>query len=154
MNHRFQGPFKIPGGAGYLNHPAHFGMKILLSAFLLLFLTAGVSDARELTLKKNARGYQVEATLSRYPLVLGDNSVEIEIKDGSGTKITDAEVLVNYYMPPMPRMVPMNYKTKARPEGQKYHAEMDIIMAGPWYIRVIIKHQGKISTTKFNVDAQ
>jgi hypothetical protein len=33
-------------------------------------------------------------------------------------------------------MVPMNYKTKAAPDSKKYEAEMNIIMAGPWYIRI------------------
>jgi hypothetical protein len=113
-----------------------------------------VANSRGLTVKRNARGYQVEATIDRYPLVLGDNHIEIEIRDGSGKSITDAEVLVNYYMPPMPRMVPMNYRTEASLESEKYKAKMDIIMAGPWYIKIIIKHAGKISTAKFNVDAQ
>ncbi len=61
---------------------------------------------------------------------------------------------MNYYMPTMPRMVPMNYKTKASPQSEKYEAKMNIIMAGPWYIRIIIRHAGKIATTRFNVDAQ
>lgn len=54
----------------------------------------------------------------------------------------------------MPRMVLINYKTKVAPDSEKYEAEMNIIMAGPWYIRNIIKHAGKIATTRFNVDAQ
>ena len=36
----------------------------------------------------------------------------------------------------------------------KYYATMKFIMAGPWYIAVIIHHGGKTSTTKINVDAQ
>ena len=105
MSHRFFGPPEMPGCGGTFNHPAHFALKVLTFSFLLLFLTAVVADSRELTVRKNARGYQVEATIDRYPLVLGDNHVDIGIKDGSGKSITDAEVLVNYYMPPMPRMV-------------------------------------------------
>ena len=129
-------------------------LKMLIFPFLLVFLTASAAYSRELTVKKNARGYQVEATIDNYPLVIGDNHIKIGIKDGSGKSITDAEVLVNYYMPPMPRMVPMNYKTKAELESEIYGAKMDIIMAGPWYIRIIIKHEGKIFSAKFNVDAQ
>lgn len=129
-------------------------IKILTLSVLALFLTVVVAYSREFTVKKNVRGYQVEATIDRNPLVLGDNHIEIGIKDGSGKSITNAEVLLNYYMPPMPRMVPMNYKTNASLESEKYKAKMDIIMAGPWYIRIIIKHEAKIITVKFNVDAQ
>ncbi len=131
-----------------------FGMIILTAIFSLLYIFTGAVDARELKLTKNSREYQVEATIDRYPLVLGDNRIDIEIRDTSGKRVTDAEVLVNYYMPPMPRMVPMNYKTQAGLDDEKYEAEMDIIMAGPWYIKIIIKREGKISTIKFNVDAQ
>ena len=145
---------EAPGGERTFKGSRRFGTRILTASFLLLFLTAGVAESRAVKVKRNAREYQVEATLDRYPLVLGDNRIEIEIRDASGKSITDAEVLVNYYMPPMPRMVPMNYKTEASLESDKYEARMNIIMAGPWYIKIIIKHGGKIATTKFNVDAQ
>ncbi len=135
-------------------YPGRFGMKILVASFLLLFFTSGAADSRGLTVKRNVREYQIDATIDRYPLTLGDNHIEIDIRDGSGRSITGAEVLVNYYMPPMPRMVPMNYKTEARLKSDKYEAKMNIIMAGPWYIKIIIRHGGKISTVKFNVDAQ
>jgi hypothetical protein len=154
MSRPFMGLLDTNGSKPELKRPGRFGMKILTLSFLLLFLTASVANSRGLTVKRNASGCQVEATIDRYPLALGENHIEIEIKDGSGKSITDAEVLVNYYMPPMPRMVPMNYRTEANQESDKYKAKLDIIMAGPWYIKIIIKHGGKISTAKFNVDAQ
>ncbi len=54
------------------------GMKILAASFLLLFLISGVAHSRELTVRRMAREYRVDATIDRYPLVLGDNHVEIE----------------------------------------------------------------------------
>ena len=154
MSHKFPGLSVIPDSEGTCQHLPATAIRILTVSFILFLLTGGMAESRELTVKKDAKGYQVEATIDRYPLVLGDNHIEIGIKDGSGKNITGAQVLVNYYMPPMPRMVPMNYKTKADPENEKYEAKMDIIMAGPWYIRIIIKHEGKIATVRFNVDAQ
>jgi hypothetical protein len=148
------GRLETHGSEKTFKRPGRFGLKSMTVSFLLLLLAADVADSRGLTVKRNARGYQVEATIDRYPLVLGDNHIEIAIRDGSGKSVTDAEVLVNYYMPPMPRMVPMNYKTEASLDSDRYKAKMDIIMAGPWYIKIIIKHGGKISTAKFNVDAQ
>jgi hypothetical protein len=142
------------GSHGSTKSTGNSGMKIEIALIVLLTLTAGFADCKELTVKSNAGTYQVEATLDRYPLVLGDNHLGIEIRDASDQRVADAEVLVNYYMPPMPRMVPMNYKTEADRENGKYKANMRIIMAGPWYIKIIITQGGKITTAKFNVDAQ
>jgi hypothetical protein len=63
-------------------------------------------------------------------------------------------VLVNYYMPPMPRMAPMNYKADAKLKGDQYRLAMRLIMAGPWYIVVIFPRGGKTLTAKFNIDVQ
>lgn len=153
MKPGFMGRLEKSGTKG-IKYPARFAVKLLMAALLLLFVPAGAADSKELRVRRSAGEYQVEATVDRSPLVLGDNHVEIEIRDRTGKSIVDAEVLVNYYMPPMPRMVPMNYRTEADLDGEKYEAKMDIIMAGPWYIKIIIKHEGKISTTKFNLDAQ
>lgn len=48
----------------------------------------------------------------------------------------------------------MSYKTEAGFKKGKYCATMKFIMAGPWYIAVIVHHQGKTSTARINVDAQ
>ena len=129
------------------------GKKNLILSILILVLTAGIAYAKGLEVKKKAGQYDVEVKIDRNPPIVGDNSIEIEIKK-SGNSVTDAKVLINYYMPPMPRMAPMNYKTDAKLKKDKYKANMNFIMAGPWYISIIINHEGKISTTKFNIDAQ
>ena len=131
-----------------------FAVNLFSAAVMLLLLTAGGSWARGLKVERVVRSYHIEARIDRYPLVLGDNSIEIGLKDEAGQRISDAKVLVNYYMPPMPRMVPMNYKTLAHSESEAYVAKMNIIMAGPWYIKIIIKDKDRIVTTKFNLDAQ
>ena len=128
-------------------------MQIMALAFLILVLTTGIAHAKDLEVKKKAGEYDVEVKIDRNPPIIGDNSIEIEIKK-AGKPVTDAKVLINYYMPPMPRMAPMNYKTDAKLKKDKYKATMNFIMAGPWYIAIIINHEGKISTTKLNVDAQ
>jgi hypothetical protein len=129
-------------------------MKTWIIAILFLFLTASVAHAGGLKFEKKVREYLIRVEIDRNPLIIGDNDIQIDIKDDSGRSITDAEVLVNYYMPPMPRMVPMNYKTKADLSKDKYTATLNIIMVGPWYIRIIIDRAGEIATIKFNVDAQ
>ena len=135
------------------NNPLRNGKKNLVLSILIVVLTTGISYAKDLEVKKKAGKYDVEVKIDRNPPIVGDNSIEIEIKK-SGNSVTDAKVLINYYMPPMPRMAPMSYKTDAKLKKDKYKAKMNFIMAGPWYISIIINHEGKISTTKFNIDAQ
>jgi hypothetical protein len=125
-----------------------------LILFLSLALLPGLSDGKGYEVRKNVGGYAAEIRIDRHPVILGDNNIEIEIKDGAGKCVTDAKVLVNYYMPPMPRMVPMNYTTDAKLKGERYKAIMNVIMTGPWIVAVKITHGGKTSTAKFNVDAQ
>ena len=125
---------------------------------LILFLSvlwAADTEAKNYEVSKRAGDYQVEIVIDRNPPVAtGNNNLEIEIKDRTGKTVTDAQVIVNYYMPPMPRMAPMNYRTEAKMKKGKYYTTMKFIMAGPWYIAVIIHHGGKTATTKINVDAQ
>ena len=129
-------------------------MRKLIPLILILSLIAGTVFARGYEIKRRVGDYETEVRMDRNPPSLGDNNIEIEIKDAGGKPLTEAKVLVNYYMPPMPRMVPMNYTTDAPLKGDKYRAKMNFIMSGPWIISIKINHAGKTSTAKFNVDAQ
>jgi hypothetical protein len=128
--------------------------KTWIILLLLSFLAVPPAHSAALKIKRNASPYQVEVEIDRNPLVVGDNRIVMGIRDGAGKPVTDAKVVVNYYMPPMPRMAPMNYKTEAVLKGDTYRSTMEIIMAGPWYIRIIIDRGGNTVTTKFNLDAQ
>ncbi len=61
---------------------------------------------------------------------------------------------MNYYMPPMPRMAPMNYKTQAKLKKDAYTMSMRLIMAGPWIIVVKITVGGKTMSARFHIDAR
>ena len=125
------------------------------SIFILAFLLAvPIAYSKDLELAGKAGEFEVRARIDRNPPILGQNHMEIEIKDAAAGQVKDATVMVNYYMPPMPRMAPMNYTTSAELKGEKYRATMDLIMAGPWIIRVLITRDGKKATAKFNIDAQ
>ena len=130
-------------------------MAIKTSTILILVFLVAVSLAysKDLDLTGKAGNYEVRAKIDRNPPIVGNNRMEIEIRDSKG-HVTDADVMVNYYMPPMPRMAPMNYTAPAELKGEKYRAEMDLIMAGPWIIRVLITRDGKKATARFNIDAQ
>ena len=129
-------------------------MTRFLTVCLILLLMASIAYAKSYEVKKKVGEYEAEVKIDRSPPATGDNNIEIEIKDTVGKSVTDAKVLVNYYMPPMPRMVPMNYTTDAKLKGDKFRAKMNFIMSGPWIIAIKINHGGKMSTAKFNVDAQ
>ncbi len=129
-------------------------IRAFLISTLILFVMVALTDARGIEVKKWAGELEAGMRIDRSPPVLGDNHIEIELKDSAGKTVTDSKILVNYYMPPMPRMAPMNYTTDAQLRGDKYRAKMNLIMAGPWIIAVKITHGGKTSTAKFNVNAQ
>jgi len=110
--------------------------------------------AADLELKKKAGPYDVGLRINRNPPVVGDNGLEIRITDEAGAAIKDADILVNYYMPPMPRMAPMNYKTEAKFKKDAYSIRMRLIMAGPWIIVVKITAAGKTTSARFHIDAR
>jgi hypothetical protein len=129
-------------------------MKIWAIFILASLVALSPSYSKDLELGKKAGEYHVEIRIDRNPPILGDNNIELEIKDAAGGQIEDADVRVNYYMPPMPRMPPMNYITSAKLKGKTYRATMNLIMTGSWVIAVKITRDGKTTTAKFNIDAQ
>ena len=129
-------------------------MRKFLAFVLILTFLPGIAFARGYEVKKMAGEYEAGVKIDRSPAVVGDNHIEIEVKDARGKPVTHAKILVNYYMPPMPRMAPMNYTTDAKLKGEKYSAKMNFIMSGPWIIAIKVNIGGKVSTAKFNVNAQ
>jgi hypothetical protein len=128
--------------------------KMILLTVALLLIAAGAVFAAGLEVKQKAGEYNVEIKLDKNPPVVGNNNMEIAVKDASGQYVTDAKVKVDYSMPAMPGMPAMNYKTDAVLSGQKYSATMNLSMSGSWNVAVKITKGGKTSTVKFNVDAQ
>jgi hypothetical protein len=129
-------------------------MKKWAVVVLVLLFVAGVAYAKDYEVTKKAGEYTVEVKIDRNPPVVGDNSMEIEIKDAAGKYVSDAKVVVDYGMPAMPGMPAMNYKTDAEAKGNDYRAKMNLSMSGSWNIAVKITRAGKTSTMKFTVDAK
>ena len=129
-------------------------MKKLLMIGLVVLLSAGVAVAKDFEVKKKAGDYDVTVTIDKNPPVTGDNGVTVEIKDAAGHHVRDAKVIVDYSMPAMPGMPPMNYKTDAELKGSAYKATMNLSMSGPWSISIKVTKAGKTSTARFNIDAR
>ena len=126
-----------------------------LALTLAVFFRLGdPCEAADYRVRKNVEGLAFDIAINRNPPVLGDNEIRIEIRDAEGHAVLDAEVLVNYYMPPMPKMAPMNYTIPAPLKGKEYRATMDLIMAGPWNIVIRAKTQGKLLRMTFPIDVR
>lgn len=129
-------------------------MKKTFYFTLIIFLIAGTIYAKDYEIKKKAGVYDVQIEIDRNPPVVGDNNVTITIKDKAWEKVTDAKVMLDYSMPPMPGMPPMNYKANAELKGNEYMAKMNLSMAGTWNLVVKIDRAGKKHKAKFSVNAQ
>jgi hypothetical protein len=123
--------------------------KIVLSVMALL-LTAGLVYAKGIDVQKKAGEYTVNIKMDKVPSV-GANDLVIGIKDAKET-VTDAKVTVDYSMPAMPGMAPMNYRTAAALKGSAYNAVLDLSMAGPWNINIKIARGGKVRSAKLSID--
>lgn len=130
-----------------------FFRVILIVLLMISFMTA-TAAAGSFTASKRAGAYLVGIQIDRNPPIIGDNHLEIEIRNAAGAIVSDTKVMVNYYMPPMPRMAPMNYRTDTTFRAGKYRATMSLIMEGPWVIAVKVTLAGKTTTAKFNIDVR
>ncbi|MBI5102746.1 MAG: FixH family protein [Nitrospirae bacterium] len=129
-------------------------MKKLALVVIAFVLVAGVAFAKDYEVSKKAGDFQVVVKIDKNPPVVGDNKVDIEIKDSAGKAVTDAKVKIDYGMSAMPGMPAMDYKTDAELKGGAYKAVMNLSMSGPWNIVVKITKGGKTSSMKFTVDAK
>jgi hypothetical protein len=106
-------------------------------------MVAAVAWGGDYKIRRALEGHTIDVTLKRNPPIMGKNDIRIEIKDTGGQFVINNLVTVNYYMPPMPGMPPMNYTLKAVSNGAGYMATMDFIMTGPWNIVVKTTVAGK-----------
>jgi nitrogen fixation protein FixH len=132
----------------------HSARAVWVALLLLLAGGGSVGEAADYRVRKSVEGLTFEIAINRNPPVLGKNDIRVEIRDPQGQPVSGAEVTVNYYMPPMPRMPPMNYTVTAAPDGTAYRAVMDLIMAGPWNIIVRAKSDGKWVRVSFPIDVR
>jgi len=118
-------------------------VKKSLMVILLIFLGMSIAYGRDYAVRRKIDGYTVDVSINRNPPILGKNDLRVEIKDSLGKYVLNMPVTVNYYMPPMPGMPPMNYTVQASPRGSGYGVTMDLIMTGPWNIVIKVNTAGK-----------
>ena len=111
-------------------------MRKLLIIVASLLLMAGVAGAGDFAAEKKAGDLMVKVSIGNNPLSVGPNDTVIEIHDGTGHAITDAEVNVYWFMPSMPAM---HYEVKADLQDNKYAAVIKPTMPGEWNADIKVK---------------
>jgi hypothetical protein len=129
-------------------------LPLWLLACLTIILVATSVIAADYQVTKRAGALTVDVAIDRNPPIVGKNNVDIAIKDSAGKSVTDAKVLVEYSMPGMPGMPPMNYKTSAAIKETHYKAVMDLSMPGSWNVSIRIVRAQKTQSAKFTIDAK
>jgi hypothetical protein len=127
-----------------------FAILLACAAITLVF---GCSKGYES--RKSSGDLTITLSIERYPLVKGDNALNVQVLDASGKPVTDAMVIVRYYMPSMPGMAPMEYSTQAMLKGNAYSFSANVPMEGGWKADVSVARPGKpVSMATFNIDAR
>ena len=128
--------------------------KRLVLATMVFFLLGGLAMAKDFEVTKKAGDYTLVVTIDKDSPTTGDNNLFILVKDGAGADVSDAKVSVEYSMPAMPGMPPMNYKANAALAGKQYKTKVNFSMSGSWNMTVKIVRGGKTAQAKFTVDAR
>ncbi|HEX9714706.1 MAG TPA: FixH family protein [Desulfurivibrionaceae bacterium] len=129
-------------------------MKKIAVFTLMLLLSAGLVWAKDYEIQKKAGDLSVVVKMDKSPAVMGENGIVVAVKDSAGKEVTDAGVKVEYSMPAMPGMPPMNYGAVLALSKNTYQGKLNFSMAGPWNVVVKIVRSGKTVSTKFSVDVQ
>jgi len=128
-------------------------MKRTFSIFVLstmLLVSAFISWAGDFELKGKAGEYNIDVKIDRNPPGRGHNGISVAVTDRASRPVTDAEVEIEYLMPSLRGRPPMmDYSTKARLTGGKYHADLNLTMAGEWRVIVKVAHGGRGETVGF-----
>jgi Cu(I)/Ag(I) efflux system membrane fusion protein len=80
------------------------------------------------------------------PPRVGENALEVTVKDAQGRSVTDADVSVVFFMPPMASMgmpAMRNSATLQHADGGVYRGKGEVLMAGRWDVTVTVSRGGQ-----------
>jgi len=122
-------------------------MRKTFFVFVLSAMLAGsafIVWAGSFELKGKAGGYNIDVKMDSNPPFVGNNGIDIMVTDEALRPVTDARVEIEYLMPTLGGRAPMmDYTVAAKPVGNKYHANLNLSMAGEWRVIVKIARGGK-----------
>ncbi len=126
-------------------------MKSLFKIVIAMFLAIGFLNAEPVSQTGEKNGYEVKLT-SEKSLIVGDNDLFVELSKDANV-ITDAKMKIKVFMPEMPGMPYMEYKTKAKLVDGKYKMMVNFSMGGTWQYHLKFKTKdGKIHTVRGSVN--
>ena len=109
----------------------------LLKIISILALTFGLLYADPISHKSEKDGYNVEL-ISENTLVVGENNFYVILKK-DGALVNDAKVKAKFFMPEMPGMPYMEYKSKAKLVDGKFNLMINFPMGGTWQYHLMFK---------------
>lgn len=91
-------------------------------------------------------------------LKMGENQLEVTVRQPDGTPVTDADVLVEFYMRAMPEMNMAEMRNSVALEHEsdgRYRGAGNIMMSGGWDATVKVSRNGaEVASRSFPVKAQ
>lgn len=127
-------------------------MRSIAILLLAVLMTFSVAYAKDYEIDKKAGDLTVSVRIDKNPPVTNNNTFKIRITDAAGKSVTDAKVILNYSMPPMPGMPAGNFKVEPVLSGDVYKVQVNYSMGGSWNHDLKITRGGKTVSTKFTID--
>jgi hypothetical protein len=118
-------------------------LLLVISGFALFACSQKEGFKKELTGQK----FKVIITSDQPPHV-GINKWKIKIFE-NGNPVSDAEVKINGYMPPMPGMPEMSFDYPVKRSGDTYESDVNLSMGGTWQITIYVNRNGTEEKLKF-----
>lgn len=100
---------------------------------------------------KQIDGYTLTLS-SEKPLTTGDNEIAVAVEK-EGKPVGDVKVKIKFFMPEMPGMPYMEYKTKLKPDNGVFKGSVNFSMGGTWQYQLKFKDAaGKVRTVRGSVN--
>ena len=126
-------------------------MKKAVIVFVALMFLSSVVYAGSLAFEKQAGDFTVNVSIDNNPPKVGKNTMDIELWDDNGEEITDAQIVIYYFMPSMRAM---NYTTSAEFKDEVYTAVIKPTMPGRWDVDITIKGKGAVRKAIISFEAK
>ena len=100
---------------------------------------------------KRIDGYTLTLS-SEKPLTVGDNEIAVAVEK-EGKPVSDVKVKIKFFMPEMPGMPYMEYKTKLKPKNGVFKGIVNFSMGGTWQYHLKFKDAaGKVRMVRGSVN--
>ena len=131
--------------------------RLALAALVVAFAigTASISAAAQATATQKP-SLDIMLMTKPSPPKMGENTIEVMVKDPAGKPITDAEVTATFLMAATKNMPEMkNNVTLKHTKDGTYVGTGNVMMAGMWDVTVTVKRAGKeLGNKKFPITAK